>query len=115
MKNLSPLLYVLILSVALLSFTNSECKKDSDKTEKLEIQYTNEMMSYIDKQIKNGILFGQASRTVQLCCPDTFSVINAYWLADSKEKNSKREIQIYTEEVSKEDIRNNFKRTSSLK
>lgn len=93
MKNLSPLLYVLILSVSLLSFTNSECKKDSDKTEKLEIQYTNEMMSYIDKQIKNGILFGQASRTVQLCCPDTFSVINAYWLADSKEKVAKEKFK----------------------
>ena len=115
MKNLSPLLYVLALYCTLISCSNSQCKKEPIEAENLEIQYSNDMMDYIDDQIDNGILFGEATRTVQICCNDTFSVLKATWIAEDTEVCGKREIQMHIQEVSREDIRNKFLDTDSLK
>jgi hypothetical protein len=90
-------------------------EEESAKIEKQETKIINNMMSYVNKQINKGILYGEASKTMQLDGEDDLKVINASWVADGKERSSKRKIQVSMKALSQEDIENKLSKSTSSK
>ena len=116
MKHL-PLVFYALFCIGLSSCTHSDCQKQAKDLEEQETEEINDMSEYVDKQIDKGVLFGQASKTLQFNEEgDTVSVISATWVAEDKLVGcDERQIQIHYEVVSIEDIKNKFLKTDSLK
>ena len=115
MKTIQHLVVVLILSFSFQSCTQSECKKNSSNTDEQEFEIINEMIDYADEQIDKGIVYGKASKTMQLDGEEDLKIVYASWLADSKDKSSERKIQVFMDKLSQEEIENNLSRSDSLK
>ena len=115
MKTIQNLVVLLILCISFQSCTHSDCEKNISNTDKLEFEIIDEMIDYADKQIDKGILYGEASKTVQLGNNENLTLVCATWLAESPDKSCGRQIQIHTKNVSLKEIKNNLSKSDSLK
>ena len=113
MKKIQLLLFVLAISFQ--SCTHSDCKKNTSNRDELESEIVNDMVDYADKQIDKGILYGEASKTVQLGNNENLTLVCATWLAESPDKSCARQIQVHTKDVSLQEIENNLSKSDSLK
>ena len=115
MKKIQHLVVVLILSFSFQSCTQSECKKNSSNSDDQEFEIINEMMDYADEQIDKDILYGKASKTIQLNGEEDLKVVHVSWSTDSKDRSSERKFQVFMDKLSQEEIENNLSRSDSLK
>ena len=115
MKKIQHLVVVLILSFSFQSCTQSECEKNSSNSDDQEFEIINEMMDYADEQIDKDILYGKASKTIQLDGEEDLKVVHVSWSADSKDRSSERKFQVFMHKLSQEEIENNLSRSDSLK